>query len=331
MLADSNIYTCVEYLHRCQSYTTQWYDSYHRRISSNIAARGGLVGQGSVDGVVGSGTIGCVGVTTCSGRTDEKTSTSARRWRGRSLRKRLATRSSTTGNACRPSLRAQSPPCRLWQDFRRLGSIDRCCPLVSWPPPLLPPLPMPTASKRGKINKAQPVRKGLPDDPQKRNNKRRGYKRTSFRTAARKHNHNWWPQQPLLRLDIHDSSSSSSQRLLLRSSLPSSSSLRQVRRVAMTTSLSAFPTFLSGGEEGKEKTLRQTTHGIHPSLPIILPPHVLIPHYSAGDYVRCHKEDNASSPPFLWQALSPRRNDFTPPPLSRIWRLERGGRCDLCW
>ena len=44
---------------------------------------------------------------------------------------------------------------------------------------------MPTASKREKINKAQPVRKGSPDDPQKRNNQRRGNKRTSFRTAAR--------------------------------------------------------------------------------------------------------------------------------------------------
>jgi hypothetical protein len=33
-------------------------------MSSNIAARGGLLGQGSVDGVVGSGTIGSVGVTT---------------------------------------------------------------------------------------------------------------------------------------------------------------------------------------------------------------------------------------------------------------------------
>jgi hypothetical protein len=68
LLTDSNIYTSVEYLHRCR-----------RRISSNIAARGGLLGQGSVDGVVGSGTIGGVGVTTGSDRTDEKTSTSTRR------------------------------------------------------------------------------------------------------------------------------------------------------------------------------------------------------------------------------------------------------------
>jgi hypothetical protein len=61
MLADSNIYTSVEYyLRRCR-----------RRISSNIAARGGLLGQGSVDGVVGSGIIGGVGITTGSGRTDE--------------------------------------------------------------------------------------------------------------------------------------------------------------------------------------------------------------------------------------------------------------------
>ncbi len=142
MIADSNIYTSVEYLHRCRSYTSQWYDSYHRSISSNIATRGGLLGQGSVDGIVGSGTIGGVGVTTGSCRTDEKTSTLTRRWRGRSLRKRLATRSSTTGrNACQTSLRARSPPCRLWRDFRRLGSINQCCPLVSWPPPLLPPLP----------------------------------------------------------------------------------------------------------------------------------------------------------------------------------------------
>ena len=40
-------------------------------ISSNIAARGSLLGQGSVDGVVGSGTIGGVGVTTSSGCTDK--------------------------------------------------------------------------------------------------------------------------------------------------------------------------------------------------------------------------------------------------------------------
>ena len=32
------------------------------------------------------------------------------------------------------------PPCRFWRDFCRLGSIDRCCHLVSWPLPLLPPL-----------------------------------------------------------------------------------------------------------------------------------------------------------------------------------------------
>jgi hypothetical protein len=68
LITDSNIYTSVEYLHRCR-----------RRISSNIAACGGLLGQGSVDGVVGSGTIGGVGVTTGSGCTDEKTSTSTRR------------------------------------------------------------------------------------------------------------------------------------------------------------------------------------------------------------------------------------------------------------
>ncbi len=71
MLTDSNIYTYVEYLHRCQCYTTQRYNSYHRRISSNIAARGGLLGQGSIDGVVSSGTIGGVGVTTGSGCTNE--------------------------------------------------------------------------------------------------------------------------------------------------------------------------------------------------------------------------------------------------------------------
>ncbi len=59
-------------LHRCQCYTTQQYDSYHRRISSNIVAHGsGLLGQGSVDGIVGSGTIGSVSVTTGSGHTDE--------------------------------------------------------------------------------------------------------------------------------------------------------------------------------------------------------------------------------------------------------------------
>ena len=119
MLADSNFYTSVEYyLHRCR-----------RRISSNIAARGGLLGQGSVDGVVGSGIIGGVGITTGSGRTDEKTSTSTRRLRGRSLRKRSAMYSSTTGrNACRPSHRARLPPCCLWWDFRRRRavSLPRC-------------------------------------------------------------------------------------------------------------------------------------------------------------------------------------------------------------
>ena len=62
------LHICGIFLHRCR-----------RKISSNIAARGGLLGQGSVDGVVGSGTIGGVGVTTGSGRTDEKTSTSTRR------------------------------------------------------------------------------------------------------------------------------------------------------------------------------------------------------------------------------------------------------------
>ena len=87
-----------------------------------------------------------------------------------------------------------------------------------------------------------------------------------------------------------------------------------LRRVAMTTSLSAIPTFLSRGEEGKEKTLRRTTHGIHPPLPIVLPPRVLIHRYSASDYVRCRKEDDASSPPFPGRALSPRRNDCTLPP-----------------
>ncbi len=72
MLTDSNIYTSAEYLHRCQCYTTQRYNSsYHRRISSNIAACDGHLGQGSVDGVVGSGAIGSVGVTTRSGRTEK--------------------------------------------------------------------------------------------------------------------------------------------------------------------------------------------------------------------------------------------------------------------
>ena len=54
-------------------------------------------------------------------------------------------------------------------------------------------------------------------------------------------------------------------------------------RVVMTTSLSAIPTFLSKVEGGKEKTLRRTTRGIHPLLPIVLPPRVLIPRYSASD------------------------------------------------
>ena len=55
--------------------------------------------------------------------------------------------------------------------------------------------------------------------------------------------------------------------------------------VAMMTSSSATPTFLSSGVEGKEKTLRRMTYGIHSPLPIVLPPCVLFPHYSAGDYV----------------------------------------------
>ena len=101
------------------------------------------------------------------------------------------------------------------------------------------------------------------------------------------------------------------------------------RRIAMTTSSSAIPTFLSRGEEVKEKTLRPTTHGIHPPLPIVLPPRVLIHRYSASDYVRCRKEDDASSPPFPGRALS---TTVPYPPLSRsIRRSERGGRCDLCW
>ncbi len=70
LLADSNIYTSVEYF-----YTGVEEGS----PATSPPARGGLLGQGSVDGVVGSGTIGGVGVTTGSGRTDEKTSTSTRR------------------------------------------------------------------------------------------------------------------------------------------------------------------------------------------------------------------------------------------------------------
>ncbi len=70
LLADSNIYTSVEYF-----YTGVKEGS----PATSPPARGGLLGQGSVDGVVGSGTIGGVGVTTGSGRTDKKTSTSTRR------------------------------------------------------------------------------------------------------------------------------------------------------------------------------------------------------------------------------------------------------------
>lgn len=62
---------------------------------------------------------------------------------------------------------------------------------------------------------------------------------------------------------------------------------------------------IPGGEEGKEKTLLRTTHGIHRPLPIVLPPRVLIPRYSTGDYVRCRKEDNATSPPFPRRTMSP--------------------------
>ena len=70
LLADSNIYTSVEYF-----YTGVKEGS----PATSSPARGGLLGQGSVDGVVGSGIIGSVGVTTGSGRTDKKTSTSTRR------------------------------------------------------------------------------------------------------------------------------------------------------------------------------------------------------------------------------------------------------------
>jgi hypothetical protein len=37
-----------------------------------------------------------------------------------------------------------------------------------------------------------------------------------------------------------------------------------LRCAAMSTSLLAIPTFLSRGEEGKEKILQQTSHGSHP-------------------------------------------------------------------
>ena len=104
------------------------------------------------------------------------------------------------------------------------------------------------------------------------------------------------------------------------------------RRVAMMTSSFAIPTFFSRGEEGKkEKTLRQMTHGIHPPLPIVLPPRVLIPHYSTGDCVCCRKEDGASSPPFLSTGVFSQTERLYLPPLFRIRRSEQGGRSDLCW
>jgi hypothetical protein len=112
-------------------------------------------------------------------------------------------------------------------------------------------------------------------------------------------------ERPLSRLDVRDSSSSSSRRLLLQTSPPPIfvtaiviATTGALRCIAMKTSSLAIPTFLSRGEEGKEKTLRRTTHGIHPPLHIVLPPRVLIPHYSAGDYACCRKKDDASSPPF---------------------------------
>jgi hypothetical protein len=64
-----------EYLHICGIFLHVEEGS----PATSPPARGGLLGQGSIDGVVGSGTIGGVGVTTGSGRTDEKTSASTRR------------------------------------------------------------------------------------------------------------------------------------------------------------------------------------------------------------------------------------------------------------
>jgi hypothetical protein len=95
----------------------------------------------------------------------------------------------------------------------------------------------------------------------------------------------------------------------------------------MTTSSSAIPTFLSRGEEGKEKTLRRTTHGIHPPLPIVLPPRVLIPRYSAGDYVRCRKEDDASPPLFLDGRCLPDGTTVPPPAVAQ--HSEVGARWEV--
>ncbi len=102
-----------------------------------------------------------------------------------------------------------------------------------------------------------------------------------------------------------------------------------LRCVTMRTSLSAILTFLSRGEEGKEKTLQQTTHRIHPPLPIVLPPCILIPRYSAGDYVRCRKEDDASSPLFPSTSVVSQMERLYPPPPAVAH--SEGGRCDLCW
>ena len=68
---------------------------------------------------------------------------------------------------------------------------------------------------------------------------------------------------------------------------------------------------------------------IHPPLPIVLPPRVLIPRNSAGDYICCWKGDKVSSPPFLRRALSLRRNDCTPPPAVAFggWSVVEGVMC----
>ena len=74
-----------------------------------------------------------------------------------------------------------------------------------------------------------------------------------------------------------------------------------------------------GGGEGEDLTTNISWESS--SLPIVLPPHVLIPCYSAGDYVCCHKVDDVSSSPFPLMGVVSQTERLYPPLLSRIWRV----------
>ncbi len=162
-----------------------------------------------------------------------------------------------------------------------------------------------------------------------RNNQRRGNKHTSFHTAGRKHNCNWQPQQPLLHLDVRDSSSSSSQCLLLWSSSPLSSSWRQVRCVVPRCQLHCwqFQHFSQGGRRGRRRSYNKHLMG------------VILPSYCPS---------SSRTDPLLfrrWLRLLPQSRrrillplsldgrclpDGTTLPPPAVAYLE-GGRCDLCF